>query len=152
MTTPRPKPDLKLDSRLTAIVEAEYPRFSAGEMARRRGAMEKLMADAGVEAPSSPTASRFAAAPCTGSPTGSRPTRPRLCSARARQDTLFVQFYNHLPQARAMMPGTDVRWGGVATMPTVIGELERRGAKAGRVGGRGAAAGRALQGARGEVR
>ena len=58
-----------------------------------------------------------------------------LVFSPGQRDTLFVQFYNHLPQARAMMPGTDVRWGGVATMPTVIGELERRGAKeAGRVG------------------
>jgi hypothetical protein len=30
--TASPKPDLKLDARLMAIVEQDYPRYSAGEM------------------------------------------------------------------------------------------------------------------------
>jgi Xaa-Pro dipeptidase len=51
-----------------------------------------------------------------------------------KTDSLFVQFYNHLPLARKMMPGTDVRWGGEQTIGTVIAELEARDAKQDRVG------------------
>ena len=43
------KPDLKLDPRLTSLVEQSYPRYSAGELARRRGLMAKAIADAGVD-------------------------------------------------------------------------------------------------------
>src|SRR5262249_59589683 len=37
--------DLELPPRLRAIQEAEYPRFSDAEMARRRAAIENLLAE-----------------------------------------------------------------------------------------------------------
>ena len=38
-------PDLALPPHLQPILEAEYPRFSAGEMARRRSAIEHLLGE-----------------------------------------------------------------------------------------------------------
>jgi Xaa-Pro aminopeptidase len=133
MAATRRKPDLRLPPHLTAIAEAEFPRFSAGEMERRRAAMAKAMAAAGVEhLVAYGFAFRGGAVHwlCDWLTT----YEAALVFSPGRPDTLFVQFYNHLPQARAMLPGTDVRWGGVATMPTVIAELEARGAKPGRIG------------------
>lgn len=43
------KPPLGLDARLAAIVDTDYPRFSAAEMARRRKLMTAAMAAAGVD-------------------------------------------------------------------------------------------------------
>jgi Xaa-Pro aminopeptidase len=51
-----------------------------------------------------------------------------------RQDTIFVQFYNHLPQARQVMPEADVRWGGASTIQSAIAELKQRSAQPRRVG------------------
>src|SRR5690606_8595674 len=51
-----------------------------------------------------------------------------------KTDTLFIQFYNHLPLARKMMPQTDVRWGGEQTIGTVIAELDARGAQENKLG------------------
>jgi len=130
---PKRKPELELDARLMPIVEQEYPRFSAGEMARRRGAMEKLMAGAGVEHLVA-YGFAFRGGAVHWLSDWLTTYEAALVFSPGQRDTLFVQFYNHLPQARAMMPETDVRWGGVATIQSVIGELERRGAKAGRVG------------------
>jgi len=50
------------------------------------------------------------------------------------KDTLFVQYYNHLPQARRIMTQADVQWGGASTIQSVLDELARRGAKPRRVG------------------
>ena len=129
----RPKPPLKLGARLEAIAKREFPRFSAGEMERRRAAMAKVMADAGVE---------HLVAYGFGFRGGAvhwlsdwlTTYEAALIFSPGRQDTLFVQFYNHLPLARTMMPNTDVRWGGTSTIQSVIGELAQRGAAAGRVG------------------
>jgi Xaa-Pro aminopeptidase len=57
-----------------------------------------------------------------------------LVVSPGKRDTLFVQFYNHLPLARKMMPAIDVRWGGESTIKEVVGELTARGAKENRVG------------------
>jgi hypothetical protein len=38
-----------LPPRLRTIVDAEYPRYSAAEMARRRAAVEAVLAEAGVD-------------------------------------------------------------------------------------------------------
>ena len=43
------KPPHGLPSHLAAIVDADYPRFSAGEMARRRQLMAGAMEAAGVD-------------------------------------------------------------------------------------------------------
>jgi Xaa-Pro dipeptidase len=50
------------------------------------------------------------------------------------QDTLFVQFYNHLPLARQLAASADVRWGGESTITAAVEELHRRGGGRQRVG------------------
>ena len=43
------KPPHGLDGRLAAILDADYPRFSAGEMKRRRDLMAAAMEEAGID-------------------------------------------------------------------------------------------------------
>jgi Xaa-Pro aminopeptidase len=133
MPASRAKEVLKLEDRLIEIVDSEYPRFSAVEMARRRGLMERAMAEAGVDHLLGYGAG-FRGGPvgwlnqwiCT--------TEAQLVLTPGEKDTMFVQYYNHLPLARTLCPDTDVRWGGASTIESAIGELVRRGAKPGRVG------------------
>ena len=126
------KPDLKLDPRLTSIVDQDYPRYSAGELTRRRELMAKAMADAGVDHLVA-YASFFRGGPVYWLSDWLTTYEAVLVFTAGQNDTLFIQFYNHLPQAREIMPGADIRWGGESTIQTVIAELESRGAKAKRV-------------------
>ena len=125
--------DLKLDARLMAIVEQEYPRFTPDEMQRRRSLIEKAMQKAGIEhllvygAGFRGGAVHWA---CDWHTT----FEAVLLVTPGKTDTLFIQFYNHLPLARKMMPRADVRWGGEQTIATVIAELNARGAKENKVG------------------
>ena len=126
------KPDLKLPARLQAIVDADYPRYSRGELDRRRALMAKAMADAGVDHLVA-HGFFFRGGPvhwlCDWMPT----FEAVLVFTPGTRDTLFIQLYNHLPQARDVMGGdAEVRWAGPMTHPAVIQELEAR--KARRVG------------------
>jgi Xaa-Pro aminopeptidase len=131
------KPDLKLDARLMAIVEAEYPRFSTTEMSRRRNLIEQAMADGGVDHLLVYGAG-FRGGAVHWVSDWHTTYEAALIVTPGKRDALFVQFYNHLPLARLMMPATDVRWGGEQTIGSLIMELEVRGAKSGRVGVMGA--------------
>jgi Xaa-Pro dipeptidase len=131
------KPDLKLDARLMTIIEAEYPRFSATEMSRRRKLIEQAMLDCGVDHLLVYGAG-FRGGAVHWVSDWHTTYEAMLVVTAGKSDTLFVQFYNHLPLARKMMPATDVRWGGEQTIKSVIGELETRGAKPDRVGVMGA--------------
>jgi Xaa-Pro aminopeptidase len=132
-----PKPDLKLDARLMGIVEAEYPRFSAVEMERRRKLVERAMQGASVDHLLVYGAG-FRGGAVHWVSDWHTTYEAALVVTAGKRDTLFVQFYNHLPLARKMMPATDVRWGGESTIKSVIAELVARGAKADRVGVMGA--------------
>src|SRR5687768_17055521 len=128
------KPELKLPARLQAIVDADYPRYSKAELERRQALMAKAMADAGVEHLVA-HAFFFRGGPvhwlCDWMPT----YEAILVFTPGRSATLLVQLYNHVPQARELMGAElDVRWGGPATLSTVIKELEARLAKPNRVG------------------
>jgi Xaa-Pro aminopeptidase len=127
------KPALGLNARLMAIVDADYPRFSAGEMARRRDLMAREMEKAGVDHLVA-TAAFFRGGPVHWLSDWLTTYEAALVFSPGRKDTIFVQFYNHMPQARALMPDVDMRWGGVSTIQSVIGELKARGAKPKRVG------------------
>jgi Xaa-Pro dipeptidase len=127
------KPDLNLAPRLTAIIEQEYPRFSAAEMSRRRGLIEKTMQEAGVDHLLVYGAG-FRGGAVHWVSDWHTTYEAALVVTPGTTDSLFVQFYNHLPLARKMMPRTDVRWGGEHTIKTVIAELEARGASENRVG------------------
>ena len=50
------------------------------------------------------------------------------------QIEVFVQFYNHVPNARLMATGATVSWGGPDTFATVASALEWRGASSSGVG------------------
>lgn len=133
---PVPKPDVKLDPRLLAILERDYPRFSAGELARRRDLMARVMAEAGVDHLVAYGAF-FRGGPVHWLCDWLTTYEAVLVFTPGQPDVVFIQFYNHLPQARTLMPDLDIRWGGPSTVQAVIGELERRGARAGRVGAAG---------------
>jgi len=130
------KPALGLDARLTAIVDADYPRFSAGEMERRRKLMAEAMAAAGIDHLVA-YAAFFRGGPVHWLSDWLTTYEAVLVFTPGKKDTIFVQFYNHMPQARAIMPDADMRWGGVSTLQSVIAELKARGAKPKRVGAAG---------------
>jgi len=94
---------------LRHIVEAEYPRFSNGEMARRRRAVEALLAEAGCEHLVFYGANRFGSGVqwLTGWPVTAEAIGV-LTPGKA--DALFVQYHNHVPQARRLAP-RDLRGG-----------------------------------------
>lgn len=126
-------PRFPLMPHLQAIADAPYPRFSESEIGRRRRAVEALMADAGVEHLLYCGANRFGAAvqwltqwPVTNEAIGV--FTPGLT------DALFVQHVNHVPLAKRLADKAEVAWGGVSSVRAAVVELEKRGAKEGRVG------------------
>lgn len=123
-------PDLPL--RLRKIVDAEYPRFSAREMARRRVATETLLSETGCDHVLFCGANRFGSAvqwltqwPVTAEAVG--------VLTPGKRDALFVQYVNHAPQARLLADQADVAWGGESSLAAAIRVLETRGARPGRV-------------------
>ena len=117
---------------LTRLLDAEYPRFSDAEMARRRAAIESLLAQADCDHLVFCGANRFGSIvqwltqwPVTAEAVG-------LFSPGER-DALFVQYVNHAPQARILADKADVAWGGESTIGMAVKALERRGARQDRV-------------------
>jgi Xaa-Pro dipeptidase len=118
---------------VTTSTEAlPYPRFSDGEMARRR---EALVAE--LEAAEAAHAVLYGAnraGPAIGWLTRWPVTREALCVfTPGKRDVLLVNFYNHIPNARRIATEAEVRWAGPKPMATAIEELERRGARGERV-------------------
>jgi Xaa-Pro dipeptidase len=117
---------------LRAILEAEYPRFSDAEMARRRAAVEILLAEAGCDHLVFCGANRYGSAVqwLTGWPVT---TEAVGVFTPGRRDALFVQYHNHVPQARKLARDADVAWGGQSSVREAAAELETRGANTGKV-------------------
>ena len=122
-----------LPPRLRAIVEAEYPRYSDAEMARRRAAVEGALAEAGVDHLVFGGANRAGSAvqwltqwPVTAEAVG--------VLSPGQRDALFVQYINHAPLAQRLAADADVAWGGESSIQQAVAVLERRGARPGRVG------------------
>jgi Xaa-Pro aminopeptidase len=108
-----------------------FPRFSEAEMTRRRGLLHGLMDAEGLTHLIVYGANRFGSGIqwATGWPV----TREAMVLVEpGERDVMLVQFYNHLPNARAIATGVDVRWGGSSTAATMAGLLRER--KAERVG------------------
>lgn len=114
MTTPDPHP---------------YPMFSDDELGRRHESVRQVMEQSGVEhlvvygAEGSGTAVQWLSEwPAT--------REAALVVSLGEQDALFVQHYNHVPNARAIARQAQVAWGGPSTIETVASLLlgRRRGA------------------------
>ncbi|HEY2529508.1 MAG TPA: M24 family metallopeptidase [Xanthobacteraceae bacterium] len=124
---------LALAPRLKAIHDAEYPQFSGAEMARRRSAIEVLLAAANIDHLVFCGANRFGSAvqwltgwPVTAEAVGVfTPGEPEV---------LFVQHVNHVPLARKLAARAEVAWGGGSAIAAAVGVLKRRAARSGRIG------------------
>jgi len=124
---------LALPQRLQAIVDAEYPRFSDAEMAHRRAAVEGLLRQADLDHLVFCGANRFGSAVqwLTGWPIT---TEAVGVLTPGEADAMFVQHVNHAPMARKIAQRAEVAWGGGSSIGAAIGVLEKRGARAGKVG------------------
>jgi Xaa-Pro aminopeptidase len=121
-----------LPPQLARIVEAEYPRFSDAEIARRRAAIEAALAQAECDHLVFCGANRFGSAvqwltqwPVTAEAVG--------VLTPGERDALFVQYVNHAPQARVIADKADVAWGGESSIGSAIGVLAKRGARENRL-------------------
>jgi len=123
----------QLAPRLATLLHSERPRFSAAEIARRRAALESVMAERDVGHLLIYGAQRAGGGvqwltqwPVT--------TEAAVIASPGRRDVMFVQFHNHVPQAKLLAEETEVRWGGASTMVSVAAELAKRGARNQRLG------------------
>jgi Xaa-Pro dipeptidase len=124
---------ISLPPRLQALLDAEIPRFSEGEMARRRGLVAAAMAEAGAEH------LVFCGYNWAGSSVQWLTQWPATAEAvgvfsPGKPDAMFVQWINHAPLARRFADKAEiVEWGGESTVGKVIEALAHRGARADRV-------------------
>ncbi|HVV60976.1 MAG TPA: M24 family metallopeptidase [Pseudolabrys sp.] len=123
---------MTLPDNLARIVAAEYPRFSDAEIARRRAAIESLLAEAQCDHLVFVGANRVGSAvqwltqwPVTAEAVG--------VFTPGQRDALFVQYVNHATQARILADKADVAWGGESSIASSIKALEQRGAAKDRV-------------------
>ena len=117
---------------LQTIVDAEYPRFSDAEMARRRAAIEALLKEAGCDHLVFCGANRFGSSVqwLTGWPVT---TEAVGVLTPGEADAMFVQHVNHAPLAQKMAARAKVVWGGGSSIGAAVEVLERRAAQSGRV-------------------
>jgi len=123
-----------LPPHLRRLVEADYPRFSPAEMARRRAAIENLLAEAEVDH------LVFCGLNRTGSAVQWLTQWPVTAEAvgvlsPGKHDALFVQYVNHAPLAREFATDAErVEWGGQSCIQKAVDTLELRRAQPDRVG------------------
>jgi Xaa-Pro dipeptidase len=122
-----------LPSRLKPLLEAEYPRFSAAEMARRRAAVEAALSEANCDH------LVFYGANRAGSVVQWLTQWPVTVEAigvltPGERDALFVQWINHAPLAKRLASEAEVSWGGESSIAAAVAALEKRGARENRVG------------------
>ncbi|MDH4117044.1 MAG: M24 family metallopeptidase [Acidimicrobiia bacterium] len=105
-----------------------YPRFSPDELHRRRSAVTRMLTEAELDAALVFGANRTGSAiqwltewPVT--------REASLVLSPDLDDAMWVEFYNHLPNARRMATGTTVSWDGHDTTVPAAAELSRRGAR-----------------------
>jgi len=118
---------------LLALLDQEYPRFSEMEIARRRHAIEELMAKKSVtHLLMYGTGGRGGAV--TWLSQWLVTNEAQLVVSPGDRDTLLVQYFNHVPLATKLASDATVQWGGASTINSSIEELRRRGAPQGSVG------------------
>ena len=109
------------------LLEQEYPRFSDGEYARRHRALDLVMQRHDVDHLLIVTDHRAGNAPqwVTGWP---GTVEAYVIFKPGERMTMHVEWFNHLPLAKRLAHGVDVRWGEHRGMQKTIEELKRRGA------------------------
>jgi len=126
-------PPPRIPERLIPLLEAEAPRFSAAEMARRRSALAEALAQAGARhALVIGTDRRISALQwLTGLPSSNLNIG---VLSPDEQDTLFVPYPNHVAQAQVLAPDAKVVWGAKGPAALALETLMGRGARSGTVG------------------
>lgn len=116
-----------------AIIEQEYPRFSDAEMNARRALIERWLAE--HELDHILVYGAFWAGNGVGFFTGWPVTSEAAVVFTANTTpAMYVQFYNHVPEATHIAYRTEVGPGGESTIETAIAAMERRGKANPRVG------------------
>jgi len=110
------------------LLEQEYPRFSDAEYARRHRALALVMQKQDVDHLLIVTDHRAGNAPqwVTGWP---GTVEAYVIFKPGEQMTMHVEWFNHLPLAKRLAQGVDVRWGEHRCIQKTIDELKRRGAR-----------------------
>ncbi|HEV3187648.1 MAG TPA: M24 family metallopeptidase [Acidimicrobiales bacterium] len=133
MTTDETPAPIVFEPDLVALLEQEYPRFSAGERARRRRAVEDVMASKSVS-----HLLIYGIGGRGGAVTWLSQwlvtNEAQLVVSSNVPDALFVQYFNHVPLATKIASDATVAWGGASTIGSSVDELRRRGATEGSVG------------------
>ncbi len=113
---------------IASILAERFGRFSDEEFARRRRALSDVAQRHGCDAVIVCGEERAGTAVywLTGWPTSSEAI---VVFAPGERDVLFVEFHNHVPNARAMAPDAQVRWAERQGAQKACEELARRGAK-----------------------
>jgi Xaa-Pro dipeptidase len=110
------------------MTEQAFPRFSDAEYSRRRKALARLMEEREVDHLVIVSDQRTGNAPqwVTGWPG----TVEAFVTFRPDEPiTMHVEWYNHVPLARRIAVGVEVRWGEHRGIELVTEQLKRRGAK-----------------------
>jgi Xaa-Pro dipeptidase len=103
-----------------------YPRFSDAEFARRYALVRAAMQEAGLSALIlHGTAGSYQEIQYLSNFLVTR--QAMLVFPQDGEPTLFVQYYNHVPNARRVASITDVRWGGTDISATAASNLQERG-------------------------
>ena len=120
--------ELKLEPRLTAIMEQEYPRFSDAEYVRRHQLLAAVMEKASADHLLVVTNNR--AGNATQWVTGWPGTVEAYTIFKPGvKMTMFMEWYNHFPLGKKIARDVDVQWGEHQGIAKTIAELKRRGAK-----------------------
>jgi Xaa-Pro aminopeptidase len=106
------------------VPDEPYPTFSDAELERRRRLLAQVIADVDVECVIAYGAGRNAEAYWLCNWPGTRESF--LVWPRSGEPVLLVQLFNHVPNARRMTTGAEVRWGGPGNAATLAAVLRER--------------------------
>jgi Xaa-Pro aminopeptidase len=110
-----------------------YPRFSDAEFARRYALVRSAMQEAGLAAlVLHGTAGSYQEVQYFSNFLVTR--EAMLVFPGEGEPTLFVQYYNHVPNARRVASIKDIRWGGTDIAAATAGNLQERGLAGSRIG------------------
>jgi Xaa-Pro aminopeptidase len=123
-----PRSIAQLPSALRALLDQTHPKFSDAEYARRQRLLGGVMENANVDHLVLVTWQRIGNANewLTAWPGW---TETITVFKPGERMTMFVEYFNHIPQARRMARDCDVHWCEEEGIRQAIGELKRRGAK-----------------------